>query len=80
MLTILALFAIPLLACAIGYALGYAAIHLKVEGNPLVDEISELLPNGQCGQCGYPGCAQAAEAMARGEAAPDCCPPSYNFV
>jgi len=75
MLTILALFAIPLLACAIGYALGYAAIHLKVEGNPLVDEISELLPNGQCGQCGYPGCAQAAEAMARGEAAPDCCPP-----
>lgn len=75
MLTLLYLLAIPLLAAGIGYALGYAAIHLKVEGDPLVDEISALLPNGQCGQCGYPGCSQAAKAMACGEAAPDVCPP-----
>ncbi len=71
----LTLFAGPILAAAIGFALGYAAIHFKVEGNPLVEEISALLPNGQCGQCGFPGCMQAATAMAEGKAAPNCCPP-----
>ena len=71
----LTLFAIPILAAVIGYALGFAAIHLKVEGNPIVEEIAALLPNGQCGQCGFPGCGQAALAMAEGNAAPNCCPP-----
>ena len=52
MLLLISLLAIPLLAVAIGYALGYAAIHLKVESDPLIDQISALLPNGQCGQCG----------------------------
>lgn len=47
MLTLVYLLAIPVIAAAIGYALGYAAIHLKVDGDPLVDEISALLPNGQ---------------------------------
>lgn len=75
MLLILSLFAIPLVAAAIGYALGYAAIHFRVEGDPLAEQIASLLPNGQCGQCGYPGCAQAAQAMARREAAPSICPP-----
>ena len=72
---ILTLLAVPVLAAVIGYALGFAAIHFKVEGNPLVEEIASLLPNGQCGQCGFPGCAQAAIAMAEGKAAPNCCPP-----
>lgn len=75
MMTLLGLLAIPLLAASIGYALGYAAIHFKVEGDPLAEEILALLPNGQCGQCGYPGCAQAANAMAKLEAAPTICPP-----
>lgn len=75
MITLLTFIAIPLFAAAIGYALGYAAIHFKVEGDPLAEAVAELLPHGHCGQCGYPGCAQAAKAMARGEAAPDICPP-----
>jgi Na+-translocating ferredoxin:NAD+ oxidoreductase subunit B len=80
MLTLLYLLAIPAIAAGIGYLLGYAAIHLKVEGDPLVDEISALLPNGQCGQCGYPGCTQAAKAMASGEAAPNVCPPGGDAL
>src|SRR5574344_357784 len=56
MLLLISLLAIPLLAVAIGSALGYAAIHLKVERDPLIDQINALLPNGQCGQCGFPGC------------------------
>jgi len=75
MMTFISLLALPLLAAVVGYALGLAAQYLKVEGDPLAEQIGALLPNGQCGQCGYPGCAQAAEAMARGEAPPTCCPP-----
>lgn len=80
MLTFISLLAIPLLAAATGYALGLAAIRLQVEGNPLVEQISELLPNGQCGQCGFPGCGQAAQAIAEGKAGPDCCPPGGNSL
>ena len=75
MMLLLSLIAIPLVAAVIGYALGYAAIHFKVEGDPLAEQIASMLPNGQCGQCGYPGCSQAAIAMAKHEAAPTICPP-----
>jgi len=34
-----------------------------------------MLPGSQCGQCGYVGCAQAAAALARGEAPVTLCPP-----
>ncbi len=41
----------------------------------LADRIDRLLPQTQCGQCGYAGCRPYAEAMANGEATPDRCPP-----
>jgi electron transport complex protein RnfB len=41
----------------------------------LVERIDRLLPQTQCGQCGFPGCRPYAEAMARGEADVDRCPP-----
>jgi len=41
----------------------------------LVERLDRLLPQTQCGQCGYGGCRPYAEAMARSEAAPDRCPP-----
>lgn len=75
MMTFIYLLALPAIAALIGFALGYAAIHFKVEGEPLVEEINELLPNGQCGQCGFPGCKEAARAIAHGEAKPSACPP-----
>lgn len=58
-----------------GAALGFAARFFAVEGNPLQAEIEELLPGSQCGQCGYPGCSPAAEAVARGQAPVTLCPP-----
>ena len=42
---------------------------------PLIERLDRLLPQTQCGQCGYPGCRPYAEAMARGEADVDHCPP-----
>ncbi len=45
------------------------------EPPPLVERLDRLLPQTQCGQCGYAGCRPYAEAMARGEAGIDHCPP-----
>ncbi|MCV9877455.1 RnfABCDGE type electron transport complex subunit B [Brenneria izbisi] len=77
---ILTLLALPLISAIIGALLGYAAIYLKIESDPMVDSITALLPSGQCGQCGYPGCRQAAVAMASGEAAVTICAPGGNAV
>ncbi|HTT07324.1 MAG TPA: RnfABCDGE type electron transport complex subunit B [Gammaproteobacteria bacterium] len=39
------------------------------------DRIDALLPQTQCGLCGYRGCRPYAEAVVRGEAAINRCPP-----
>lgn len=41
----------------------------------LAARIDALLPQTQCTQCGYDGCRPYAEAIARGEADIDQCPP-----
>ena len=62
-------------AVVLGAALGYASIKFKVEGNPLVEKIEAILPQTQCGQCGFPGCKPYAEAIAEGEVDINLCPP-----
>ncbi|MDD2744609.1 MAG: electron transport complex subunit RsxB [Rhodocyclaceae bacterium] len=62
-------------ALLLGAALGFAAIKFKVEGDPLIEKIEAILPQTQCGQCGYPGCKPYAEAIAKGEAEINLCPP-----
>ncbi len=64
-----------LLAVAIGLVLGWSAIRFKVEGNPLAEKVDAILPQTQCGQCGFLGCRPYAEAIARGEADINLCPP-----
>ncbi|AOV18627.1 hypothetical protein BJI67_12715 [Acidihalobacter aeolianus] len=41
----------------------------------LAERIDDLLPQTQCGQCGYPGCRPYADAIAAGEAEINQCPP-----
>jgi electron transport complex protein RnfB len=41
----------------------------------LVNRLDRLLPQTQCGQCGFDGCRPYAEAMAAGEAGVERCPP-----
>ena len=69
-----ALIALVGLAAAFGALLGFAAEKFKTEGNPIADEINNILPQTQCGQCGYPGCRPYAEAIASGEAINKCPP------
>jgi RnfABCDGE-type electron transport complex B subunit len=40
---------------------------LKVEVDPRVESLVEILPGVNCGACGYPGCQQYAEAVVKGE-------------
>ena len=72
---VIAIFALGALAGASGLLLGFAAIRFKVEGNPMVEKIDAVLPQTQCGQCGYAGCRPYAEAIAAGEAEINLCPP-----
>lgn len=69
-----ALLALVGLAAVFGALLGYAAVRFKTEGNPIADEINNILPQTQCGQCGFPGCRPYAEAIANGEDINKCPP------
>ena len=71
---IAAILALAGLGIAFGAGLGFAAEKFQGEGNSVVDEINAILPQTQCGQCGYPGCRPYAEAIAAGEAI-NRCPP-----
>ncbi|UAA37874.1 electron transport complex subunit RsxB [Paraneptunicella aestuarii] len=73
-MTLFAIIAVAVLALCFGAILGFAGIKFKVEGDPIVDQIDELLPQTQCGQCGYPGCKPYAEAIANGEEINKCPP------
>jgi len=72
---IAALMSLTLLGLLLGFGLGFAARRLKVEGNPLLEEVEAMLPGTQCGQCGFPGCAGAARALVDGNAPVTLCPP-----
>jgi electron transport complex protein RnfB len=63
------------LAAVLGAMLGWVATRLRTDPDALVERIDALLPQTQCGQCRFPGCRPYAEAIARGEADIDRCPP-----
>lgn len=61
------------LACAA--ALRSRAQSSVVDTARLVDRIDALLPQTQCTRCGYPACRPYAQAIARGAAPINRCPP-----
>lgn len=63
------------LAVVLGAVLGFASLKFKVEGNPLVEKVDAILPQMQCGQCGYPGCKPYAEAVGAGNVPINLCVP-----
>ena len=71
---IIAIVVLALLASVFGLILGFASVRFKVKGDPLVDNIDQILPQTQCGQCGYPGCRPYAEAIANGDVITKCPP------
>jgi electron transport complex protein RnfB len=63
------------LAVVLGAVLGFASLKFKVEGNPLVEKVNAILPQIQCGQCGFPGCKPYAEAIGAGNTPINLCAP-----
>lgn len=66
---------IALLALLAGVALGCAYRSLPPDTESLVKRVDELLPQTQCGQCGYPGCTPYATAIVEKQAPINLCPP-----
>jgi len=73
-MVLIAVTALVVLSLIFGAILGFAAIRFRVEGNPIAEQINALLPQTQCGQCGYPGCKPYAEAIAAGDKINKCPP------
>ena len=55
-------------------ALAIADRKLRVEENPLIGSVNEVLPNANCGACGNAGCYDFAFKVVEGKAAPNGCP------
>lgn len=63
-------------ALVLGLGLRHArAAAVNLDARVLAARIDALLPQTQCGKCGYPGCQPYAEAIVRGEADINQCPP-----
>jgi electron transport complex protein RnfB len=77
---LIAILVIGVISALFGALLGYASIRFHVEGDPIVEQLDALLPQTQCGQCGYPGCKPYAEAVANGEAINKCAPGGEDTI
>lgn len=61
------------LGLVFGLGLALFSQKFKVEEDPRLEMIQNLLPGANCGACGYPGCRQLAEYILRGELGPEKC-------
>lgn len=76
----IAIASLSVLGLVFGLILGYASRRFAVEDDPVVEKIDELLPQSQCGQCGYPGCRPYAEAVGNGGEKINRCAPGGEAV
>lgn len=49
----------------IAFFLGFASFKLAVAADPMVAAVEAVLPMGNCGNCGFAGCTQYAEMVAK---------------
>lgn len=69
-----------ILGMLFGALLGFASKYFTVEQDPVVDQIDQLLPQTQCGQCGFPGCKPYAQSIAEGDAINKCPPGGQTTI
>lgn len=62
------------LSVALATILAIANSKLKVEEDPRIDVVAEMLPGANCGACGLPGCRAFAENVVTGKVKPTDCP------
>lgn len=71
---VISLAVVAIVGIIIGLLLGVASIKFAVEVDEKEAAVLAALPGNNCGGCGYAGCANLAEAIAKGEAAVNQCP------
>lgn len=71
----IAVITITAIALGAGLLLSLASRRLPPNDDDLVSKVNALLPQTQCGQCGYPGCRPYAAAIVHEGAAINLCPP-----
>lgn len=80
----IAIMAVVVMVCiglVFGFILASADKKFAMEENPLIGEVKEALPQGQCGACGFAGCAKYAEAVVLDpDVAPNLCVPGKAEV
>jgi Na+-translocating ferredoxin:NAD+ oxidoreductase RNF subunit RnfB len=72
---ILAIVSMAGLCFLFAFLLASADKKLRVEEDPRVAEVAEVLPGLNCGACGYPGCSAFAEHVVAGDAPINGCAP-----
>jgi Na+-translocating ferredoxin:NAD+ oxidoreductase RNF subunit RnfB len=71
---IAAVVAMAVIGLILGGVIGIAAKLFKVEVDPRIELVTELLPGANCGGCGKAGCADFAKSVVTGENPPSKCP------
>jgi electron transport complex protein RnfB len=66
---------LTVMAIAFGVVLGWANRTFHVEVDPKVEAINDALPGANCGGCGFVGCSEYAEAVAKNATEVDLCGP-----
>lgn len=79
-LIMIAIIVLSLISLIFGLLLGYADKRFAVQEDPIVERVEALLPQSQCGQCGYPGCRPYAEAVANNGEKINLCAPGGEAV
>jgi electron transport complex protein RnfB len=74
--------ALALIAGGSAVILFFVAKKFKVDEDPRIGDVTELLPGANCGGCGFPGCSGFATALVKaadnGDLAGLACPPGGN--
>lgn len=68
------------LGLLLGFGLAFAAKKLEVPKDPRLVAMEAIMPNANCGGCGYPGCSGYAAAVAAGEAPIGLCAPGGSSL
>ncbi|OGV74452.1 MAG: hypothetical protein A3K19_05440 [Lentisphaerae bacterium RIFOXYB12_FULL_65_16] len=69
-----AIFVLTVMGLLLGLVIGITVKFFGTEPDPKVEKIEALLPNANCGGCGFAGCSDFARALAGGKAEPNQCP------
>ncbi len=77
---ITAFLSVGLVGAVLGAVLAYASKVFHVAVDPKVEKIMGVLPVGNCGACGFPGCPGYAEAVVAGKADITLCTPGGQEV